>query len=366
MQARKEDGRSKKTTKASPQKPIKSAAKTSARLQAVKAVKAPATAKKNGTNGHSADKKKDSKLETSTKASPKAAKATTAKATTKAAATKSAPAKASLKASAEKATAASAAKRSAAKAPSVDIATPKAATAKAAAAKAGPIKAAPAKAAPAKATRAKDPDADLDAVRQAPSEASKTNSSFARLSPWSAPALPPVKIDAAKPEIRVEEGEFQVGETVVYPARGVADIVAVEDKDIGGRRQSFYVLRVHDTEQKILVPVNNASQIGLRRPISEAQVREIFRILKVTDVPLDTQTWNRRYRGFVEKLATGSVFAVAEVLRDLSRVKIVKDGLSFSERQMLERARGLIVKEIAVARAKPEDAVRQQIEAIFA
>jgi CarD family transcriptional regulator len=175
-----------------------------------------------------------------------------------------------------------------------------------------------------------------------------------------------VRVDAPavpKPEA---EGEFRVGETVVYPARGVADIVAVEDKDIGGRRQSFYVLRVHDTEQKILVPVNNAAQIGLRRPISEAQVREIFRILKVTDVPLDTQTWNRRYRGFVEKLATGSVFAVAEVLRDLSRVKIIKDGLSFSERQMLERARGLIVKEIAVARAKPEDAIRQQIEAIFA
>jgi len=195
----------------------------------------------------------------------------------------------------------------------------------------------------------------------------KTNSSFARPSPWSAPVLPPVKVDATKAEVKPEaEGDFKVGETVVYPARGVADIVAVEDKDIGGRRQSFYVLRVHDTEQKILVPVNNAAQIGLRRPISEAQVREIFRILKVTDVPLDTQTWNRRYRGFVEKLATGSVFAVAEVLRDLSRVKIVKDGLSFSERQMLERARGLIVKEIAVARAKPEDVVRQQIEAIFA
>jgi CarD family transcriptional regulator len=134
--------------------------------------------------------------------------------------------------------------------------------------------------------------------------------------------------------------------------------------DIGGRRQRFYVLRKPETEQIIRVPVSNAAQ--LRRPITEAQVREIFRILKVTDVPLDTQTWNRRYRGFVEKLGTGSIFAVAEVLRDLSRVKIVKDGLSFSERGMLERARGLIVKEIAVARAKPEDVVRQQIEAIFA
>lgn len=316
MQARKDDGRSKKTTKATPQKPTKKTpAKTSARLAAVKAVKAPAAAKKNGTNGH--EEKKSAKVEAKldTKGKTVAKKPEPAK-----------PAPAALAAKNDKA-----------------------------ATKAG-AKAAPPKQDPAK----------QDAAAAAPAEANKTNSSFARPSPWSAPALPPVKVDPAKAEIRVDEGEFKVGETVVYPARGVADIVAVEDKEIGGRRQSFYVLRVHDTEQKILVPVNNAAQIGLRRPISEAQVREIFRILKVTDVPLDTQTWNRRYRGFVEKLATGSVFAVAEVLRDLSRVKIVKDGLSFSERQMLERARGLIVKEIAVARAKPEDAVRQQIEAIFA
>lgn len=314
MQARKDDGRSKKTTKATPQKPTKAKApaKTSARLAAVKAVKAPTTAKKNGTNGHD---KKDVKAAAAKPAAKKVETKVEAKTVAKPA--------------------------------------PVAKTIQKAA-KAVPEKAkAPAKETAKEAAVARD-------------EANKTNSSFARPSPWSAPALPPVKVDAAKAEIKVDEGEFKVGETVVYPARGVADIVAVEDKEIGGRRQSFYVLRVHDTEQKILVPVNNAAQIGLRRPISEAQVREIFRILKVTDVPLDTQTWNRRYRGFVEKLATGSVFAVAEVLRDLSRVKIVKDGLSFSERQMLERARGLIVKEIAVARAKPEDAVRQQIEAIFA
>jgi CarD family transcriptional regulator len=325
MQARKEDGRSKKTTKATPQKPTKTkpTAKTSARLEAVKSVKAPVAAKKtNGTNGHETKKKAPAPAKNGSKADKLEIKSETknAKPAKPAPAVKKAEAKAEPKA---------------AKPPKVD---PKAAAAAAAAAAADPGK----------------------------SEPVKTNSSFARPSPWSAPVLPPVKVDATKLEPRPDEGEFKVGETVVYPARGVADIVAVEDKEIGGRRQSFYVLRVHDTEQKILVPVNNAAQIGLRRPISEAQVREIFRILKVTDVPLDTQTWNRRYRGFVEKLATGSVFAVAEVLRDLSRVKIVKDGLSFSERQMLERARGLIVKEIAVARAKPEDAVRQQIEAIFA
>ncbi len=353
MQPRKEEGRSRKTTKATPRPGARAKAKpakpekTSARVQAVKGVKAPATAKtstktptrdgasrtstaKNGTNGHDTKKKVEIK---ELKPAGKTVK------------TQAAPTKPLLRDQ----------PAAGARAAGLDAAADKV-SAKASGAK------------PARAAKGLDKLEATSEPRLDPkSEAAKTNSSFARPSPWSAPVLPPVKVDPTKAEVKIDtEGEFRVGETVVYPARGVADIVAVEDKDIGGRRQSFYVLRVHDTEQKILVPVNNAAQIGLRRPISEAQVREIFRILKVTDVPLDTQTWNRRYRGFVEKLATGSVFAVAEVLRDLSRVKIVKDGLSFSERQMLERARGLIVKEIAVARAKPEDAVRQQIEAIFA
>ena len=317
MQARKEDGRSKKTTKATPQKPTKTTARTSARLEAVKSVKAPVAAKTSGTNGH------ESKGNAGDKSPPpKSLQKVSGKA--------------------GKGTGDSAARP---------------APAKPGAAKPGAAKTATAKTA----TAGPSPEAS----EAAKSESSRANSAFARPSPWSAPVLPPVKVEAAKVETRPdEEGEFQVGETLVYPAQGVVEVTRIEVLDIGGRRQRFYVLRKPETEQIIRVPVSNAAQ--LRRPITEAQVREIFRILKVTDVPLDTQTWNRRYRGFVEKLGTGSIFAVAEVLRDLSRVKIVKDGLSFSERGMLERARGLIVKEIAVARAKPEDVVRQQIEAIFA
>jgi CarD family transcriptional regulator len=347
MQARKEDGRSKKTTKATPQKPTKTTARTSARLEAVKSVKAPVAAKTSGTNGHESkgsvgDKSPPPK--SLQKVSGKAGKGTGDSAA------RPAPAKPG------------AAKPGAAKTATAKTATAKTVTAKTVTAKTVTAKTATAKTATAKtATAGPSPEAS----EAAKSESSRANSAFARPSPWSAPVLPPVKVEAAKVETRPdEEGEFQVGETLVYPAQGVVEVTRIEVLDIGGRRQRFYVLRKPETEQIIRVPVSNAAQ--LRRPITEAQVREIFRILKVTDVPLDTQTWNRRYRGFVEKLGTGSIFAVAEVLRDLSRVKIVKDGLSFSERGMLERARGLIVKEIAVARAKPEDVVRQQIEAIFA
>lgn len=176
-------------------------------------------------------------------------------------------------------------------------------------------------------------------------------------------AAPAPRTATKKSEFEVAD-TFKVGDKAVYPARGVAEIVSIEEKDIAGNRQRFYVLRLLDTDHKIMVPVSNASSIGLRKPISDKQIKEIFRILKVKEVPFDNQTWNRRYRGFMDKIKTGSVFDVAEVLRDLSRLRASK-ALSFGERQMLEKARGLIVKEIAVARGKTEDKVLTEIESIF-
>ena len=231
--------------------------------------------------------------------------------------------------------------------------------------KSAAIKGKPPESKPLKATKTVVVDEETRPVEPSRTEPTRSNSAFARPSPWSAPALPPVRADATKPVAAPSEGDFAVGETVVYPGRGVSDIVAIETKDIGGKLQPFYTLRVHDTQQKVFVPVSTAAQAGMRRPISETEIREIFRILKVTDVPMDTQTWNRRFRGFLEKLQTGNVFTIAEVVRDLSRVRLAKDVLSFSERQMLEKARGLIVKEIAIARSKPEEQIREQIDAIF-
>ncbi len=164
--------------------------------------------------------------------------------------------------------------------------------------------------------------------------------------------------------MQVREHRFKVGDKAVYPAQGVAEVVSIEERDIAGNRQKFYVLRIMDTDRKIMVPVNNARNVGLRPPISESEIREIFAILKEQTIAFDNQTWNRRYRGFMDKIKTGSVFDVAEVMRDLYRLKAEKS-LSFGERRMLETARALIVKEIAVARRKSEDKVRAEIEKIF-
>ena len=159
--------------------------------------------------------------------------------------------------------------------------------------------------------------------------------------------------------------QFAVGDKAVYPVHGVAEVVALEQRDIGGNKTNVYILKIVDTGLKIMVPTMNAGAVGLRELISSKQVKEVYAILKSRDIPRDTQTWNRRYREYMEKIKTGSVFEIAEVLRDLCVLKTTKE-LSFGERKMLETARGLLIKELALAKGVGEDKIAAEIDAIFA
>lgn len=159
--------------------------------------------------------------------------------------------------------------------------------------------------------------------------------------------------------------EFSVGDKAVYPAQGVAEVIGVDNKEINGTVVSFYVLRVIDTDMQILVPKEKADQVGLRSVATIEEVDEVLDILREQDVHIDKQTWNRRYRGFMEKIKTGSLFEVAEVFRDLYRLKSTKT-LSFGERRMLDTAKNLIVKELSVARDWDEDQVEEELEKAFA
>lgn len=159
--------------------------------------------------------------------------------------------------------------------------------------------------------------------------------------------------------------QFAVGDKAVYPVHGVAEVVALESREIGGSKTSVYILKIIDTGMKIMVPMINAGTVGLRDLITSKQVKEVYEILKSRDIPRDTQTWNRRYREYMEKIKTGSVFEIAEVMRDLSVLRVTKD-LSFGERKMLETARGLLTKELALAKGVGEDKIGAEIDAIFA
>jgi CarD family transcriptional regulator len=171
-------------------------------------------------------------------------------------------------------------------------------------------------------------------------------------------------------EISIEEKKmqpdvvFQVGDKAVYPAQGVAEIISIEEKDIAGSRQRFYVMQVVNTNLKIMVPVSNSAAVGLRPVVSEAEVCEIFEVFREHASTFDSQTWNRRYRGFVDKIRAGSIFDLAEVLRDLSRVRMGRQ-LSFGEKRIFERASLLIIREIATARGQTDEQVKIEIETVF-
>ena len=107
---------------------------------------------------------------------------------------------------------------------------------------------------------------------------------------------------------------FQIGAMAVYPAHGVGVIESIQEREVAGFLQSFYIMRLLDTDMIIMIPTKNANNIGLRTVIDRQAVNEIFEILRERPTCLNQQTWNRRYRDYMDKIKTGSLFRVAEVL----------------------------------------------------
>lgn len=157
---------------------------------------------------------------------------------------------------------------------------------------------------------------------------------------------------------------FSAGDMAVYPAHGVGLIETIETQTIGGIDQSFYVMRILDNDMTIMIPTATSGNVGLRAIISGDEVKKVLDILKERDIKITAQTWNRRYREYMEKIKTGSVFEVAVVLRDLFLLKEDKE-LSYGERKMLDTAKSLLVKELSIAKQMAEEKVEKQIENIF-
>jgi len=160
------------------------------------------------------------------------------------------------------------------------------------------------------------------------------------------------------------QATFKVGDKAVYPAHGVGEVLSIEKREIMGQRKDVYILRILDNGMRIMIPVDKVDSVGLRGVISRAQVKEVYKVLKGKEVKAKPQNWNRRHREYLEKIKTGSIFDIAEVLRDLYVLKFDKD-LSFGERKMLDTARALLIKEISVARNCKESLVEKELEEIF-
>lgn len=157
---------------------------------------------------------------------------------------------------------------------------------------------------------------------------------------------------------------FKVGDSAIYPAYGVAVVKRIDEREVGGKKQRFYVLQVVENQMTVMVPTENAEAVGLRAIISDKEVANVYKILKKRDVKIDQTTWNRRFREYSEKIKTGSVYEIAEVLRNLFLLRHSKD-LSFGERQMLDVAKMRLVREISIAKKAKEDAIEAEIQNIF-
>ncbi len=157
---------------------------------------------------------------------------------------------------------------------------------------------------------------------------------------------------------------FVIGDSAVYPSHGVGVIEAIESKTISGREQLFYILRIVDNGMTIMIPTGNIDVVGLREVIPPVEIPKVFKILKERRVSPDNQTWNRRYREYMEKINGGCIFSIAEVLRDLQVLKMEKN-LSFGERKILDTAKNLLVRELAVARNCKESEILSEIKRIF-
>jgi CarD family transcriptional regulator, regulator of rRNA transcription len=150
----------------------------------------------------------------------------------------------------------------------------------------------------------------------------------------------------------------------VYPAHGVGVIKSIETHTVAGIDQSFYVLQILDNRMKIMIPTQSSEHLGLRSIVSKQEVDEVISILKERDTDIGSQTWNRRYRDYMDKIKTGSIHDLAEVLRDLFLLSVDKD-LSYGERKMLDTARSLLVKELSLAQQVDEEKISQRIDTIF-
>ncbi len=160
------------------------------------------------------------------------------------------------------------------------------------------------------------------------------------------------------------ERAFKEGDKAVYPAHGVGEVQAIETRNISGNEHQFYILKILDNGMTVMVPTTNVKSVGLREIIDSDEVERVYEILRERDITVDNQTWNRRYREYMDKIKTGSVYEIAEVMRDLSMLKYVKE-LSFGERKMLDTAKNLLVKELAIAETTTEEDVLQKVRDIF-
>jgi CarD family transcriptional regulator len=162
-------------------------------------------------------------------------------------------------------------------------------------------------------------------------------------------------------KVGVGPAVFGIGDPVVSPAHGLGEVVAIEQREVGGQRREFYVILVRDTGIRMVVPIETANATGLRRPIDRKAATALLEVFKERRPAVSGIPWSRRHRHYQQLLHSGSAAEVARVMRDLLRLRSRKE-LSFGERKLLDSARRMLVKEVALACGDTEAKVERRFE----
>jgi len=153
---------------------------------------------------------------------------------------------------------------------------------------------------------------------------------------------------------------FKVGDRVVYPNHGIGVIEAIQNREIGGNNCSFFSLKIVANDTTVLIPTQNASNVGLRKTITRRDVDSLFELLK-DDQKAGQSNWKGRFKENSDRMRSGSIFEVAEVLKALSFLSRSKT-LSYREKRMLDKARQLVVMEVAEVQRTPVEQVEVEVE----
>ena len=153
---------------------------------------------------------------------------------------------------------------------------------------------------------------------------------------------------------------FKAGDRVVYPHHGAAIIEKTEMKELNGEKKKYFMLKTAHDDLTVWVPVDKADEVGMRPPISLEDVEDLFVLLSKKDVR-EPANWSRRFKNHQEKLKSGDVYQVAEVVRNLALREKAK-GLSAGEKNMYTKARKVLVSELSFALDVSEEAAMDQVE----
>ncbi len=152
---------------------------------------------------------------------------------------------------------------------------------------------------------------------------------------------------------------FNVGDKIVYPMHGAGTIDAIEEKDILGEKQNYYIIKMPG-EVKVMVPISKASDIGVRSVIDKAEAGKVLEVLEANETEM-SNNWNKRYKEKMEKMKSGSMYEAADVVRNLS-YKQKEKGLSTGEKKMLNNAKQILVSELVLAEHASENEVENLVE----